>query len=54
MFPDAPTKRGIKHVEELIDAVKRHKAYIIFVVQMEKFHTLHPTKQYTKSLPMPL
>ncbi|NLN03920.1 MAG: DNA/RNA nuclease SfsA [Clostridiaceae bacterium] len=36
MFPDAPTARGIKHVEELIDAVKNgHKAYIIFVVQMK-------------------
>ncbi len=35
-FPDAPTERGIKHIEELIDAVKNgYEAYIFFVVQMK-------------------
>lgn len=35
-FPDAPTERGIKHIEELIDAVENgYEAYIFFVVQMK-------------------
>ena len=34
-FPDAPTERGLKHVNELIDAVQAgYKGYIIFVIQM--------------------
>ena len=36
-FPDAPTERGVKHLEELIQAHKEgYKAYVIFVVQMSK------------------
>lgn len=35
-FPDAPTERGIKHIEELIDAKDNgYEAYIFFVVQMK-------------------
>ena len=35
-FPDAPTERGIKHIQELIDAVRMgYEAYIFFVVQMK-------------------
>lgn len=35
-FPDAPTERGIKHIEELCDAVSEgYEAYIFFVVQMK-------------------
>lgn len=35
-FPDAPTERGVKHVEELCAAVKEgYEAYIIFVIQMK-------------------
>ena len=35
-FPDAPTERGLKHVNELIDCVKDgYKAYVVFVVQMK-------------------
>lgn len=34
-FPDAPTERGVKHVEELIKALKDgYESYIIFVIQM--------------------
>lgn len=34
-FPDAPTERGVKHVEELVEAVKAgYEAYIFFVIQM--------------------
>lgn len=36
MFPDAPTARGAKHLEELIRALDDgYEAYVIFVVQMK-------------------
>lgn len=36
-FPDAPTERGVKHVEELCQARKDgYEAYIFFVVQMKE------------------
>lgn len=35
-FPDAPTERGVKHINELISCVKEgYEAYIIFVIQMK-------------------
>ncbi len=35
-FPDAPSERAVKHVEELKAAVKEgYEAYVFFVVQME-------------------
>ena len=35
-FPDAPTERGVKHLQELIRAVEEgHRASAVFVVQME-------------------
>lgn len=35
-FPDAPTLRGVKHINELIDATKNgYSAYVIFIVQMK-------------------
>lgn len=35
LFPDAPTERGLKHVEELVKARKEgYEAYIVFIVQM--------------------
>ncbi len=35
-FPDAPTKRGTKHINELCECVKEgYEAYIMFVVQMK-------------------
>lgn len=35
-FPDAPSERAVKHVEELMEAVKEgYKAYILFVIQMK-------------------
>ena len=42
-FPDAPTERGLKHIEELIKAAAGgYDAYIIFVIQMKKIHTFGP------------
>lgn len=35
-FPDAPSERAVKHIEELIACVREgYQAYIVFVVQME-------------------
>lgn len=35
-FPDAPTERGVKHVNELCECKKEgYEAYIIFVIQMK-------------------
>ena len=42
-FPDAPTERGIKHLEELRVCVEAgYKAAVIFVVQMEGMQHLEP------------
>lgn len=42
-FPDAPTLRGIKHLEELENAVKSgYEAYVIFVVQMKNVSYFEP------------
>lgn len=42
-FPDAPTSRGRKHVEELIDVVKKgYRGVILFIVQHEKIKGVSP------------
>ncbi|MHA1973597.1 MAG: DNA/RNA nuclease SfsA [Candidatus Hodarchaeales archaeon] len=34
LFPDAPTKRGLKHVLELIDSLKEYSAaFIVFIIK---------------------
>ena len=36
MFPDAPTLRGVKHLNELMDAKQNgYLAYVFFVAQMK-------------------
>lgn len=36
MFPDVPTQRGIKHLEELSQAVQDgYEAYVVFIIQMK-------------------
>ncbi len=43
MFPDAPTERGVKHIEELIRAkYLGYDAYIIFVIQMDGIRHFTP------------
>ena len=35
LFPDAPTERGVKHINELVDAAQNgFETYIFFVIQM--------------------
>lgn len=42
-FPDAPSERALKHVEELIEALRQgYEAYLIFVVQMEAVSRVEP------------
>lgn len=46
MFPDAPTERGLKHVNELISCVKNgYEAYLLFVVQMDKVKYFTPNNE---------
>ncbi len=36
LFPDAPTERGVRHINELIESLREgYKAYVIFVIQMK-------------------
>lgn len=43
LFPDAPTERGVKHVEELIQAKKEgYEAAVLFVIQMEDVKRFEP------------
>jgi sugar fermentation stimulation protein len=45
-FPDAPTKRGVKHVEELVAAVDAgYEAYLLFVIQMKGIRGFSPNEE---------
>ena len=42
-FPDAPTERGIKHLNELCDCIDDgYEAYVIFVIQMNNVKKFEP------------
>ena len=46
MFPDAPTERGVKHVQELCHCLKEdYEAAIIFVVQMSGMRYFTPNRR---------
>ncbi|MBQ9844621.1 MAG: DNA/RNA nuclease SfsA [Oscillospiraceae bacterium] len=43
LFPDAPTERGVKHINELCRCVDEgYKAYIFFIVQMDNVKYFTP------------
>ena len=45
-FPDAPTTRGVKHVQELIQAVKEgYQACLAFVIQMDGVNMVKPNRE---------
>ena len=49
-FPDAPTERGVKHINELITAKNSgYSAYILFVVQMSGMKYLIPNDDTHKA-----
>lgn len=42
-FPDAPTERGVKHIQGLVRAMEEgYESWICFVVQMEGITALYP------------
>ena len=44
-FPDAPTERGVKHLNELSNAVNDgYEAYVVFVVQMNDVDHFEPNR----------
>ncbi len=46
-FPDAPTERGLKHINELCECVKEgYEAYIMFVVQMKDVLYFTPNESH--------
>ena len=49
-FPDAPTERGVKHIQELQASLKEgYEAYIIFVIQMKNIKELRPNDETHKA-----
>ncbi|MEI8215922.1 MAG: DNA/RNA nuclease SfsA [Eubacteriales bacterium] len=49
MFPDAPTIRGLKHINELIDAVENgYEALVVFVVQCKGIDYFTPHRVMQK------
>ena len=48
-FPDAPTERGIKHLKELIECVKKgFESYVLFVIQMKEISAFTPNDERHK------
>ena len=46
LFPDAPTERGVKHVQELIHCHgEGYETYVLFVVQMERALYFTPNRK---------
>ena len=46
LFPDAPTQRGVKHLEELAAAAKEgYHCRIAFVIQMNGIHMVFPNDE---------
>lgn len=45
-FPDAPSERAVKHVEELIEAhAQGYESYLLFVVQMKDISYVEPNRR---------
>lgn len=45
-FPDAPTQRGVKHMEELIRAAAQgYRCFLAFVIQMEGVDVVCPNRR---------
>lgn len=46
LFPDAPTQRGVKHLNELVHAAgEGHEAYVLFVIQMKRAEYFSPNRE---------
>lgn len=45
-FPDAPTERGVKHLNELVAAITEgYKGILVFVIQMEGVFEVRPNRK---------
>ena len=45
-FPDAPTQRGVKHINELVKAMEQgYKVYLAFVIQMNGIYEVRPNDE---------
>ena len=43
LFPDAPTERGIKHLNELAQSIKHgYEAHVVFIIQMKDIDCFMP------------
>ena len=46
LFPDAPTERGVKHLQELIRCKERgYEAWAIFIIQMKNVRLFTPNRE---------
>lgn len=46
LFPDAPTERGVRHMEELCACVREgYGGYLLFVIQMEGVRCFRPNER---------
>lgn len=46
LFPDAPTERGVKHLNELASAAQKgYHCSIVFVIQMNGIHMVYPNDE---------
>lgn len=46
MFPDAPSQRAVKHVEELVKATAEgYECYVLFVIQMKGISCFTPNRE---------
>lgn len=46
LFPDAPTERGVKHINELIESKKSgYEAHIFFIIQMNDCKYFTPNRE---------
>ena len=48
-FPDAPTERGVKHIQELMAAAGEYNVYVIFVIQMKGISAMMPNDDTHKA-----
>ena len=49
-FPDAPTERGVKHLQGLSEAVAEgFEAFVLFVIQMEGVREFRPNDETHKA-----
>jgi sugar fermentation stimulation protein A len=49
LFPDAPTERGVKHLNELVDARENgFEAYLFFIIQMKNCKYFTPNRETHK------